>query len=264
MIDLNGKADLFYIGGHWIQPNGRQRRPVINPATQAVFASVPMASKEDVNHAVASARAAFDMFSRSTLDERCALIERFDKAFARHRAHMAHLLVEELGAPIDLAINAHCAVVEAHVADFLHAARSRAFEKAFGTHAQTIREPMGVCALITPWNWPPNQIALKVLAALAAGCTMVLKPSEVTPLNAVLFAQIMDEAGVPPGVFNMIQGDGQGAGTWLSQHPDIDIVSFTGSTEAGKAIYANAANTMKRLSLELGKRCFAPTFCDRA
>jgi aldehyde dehydrogenase (NAD+) len=226
MLDVHARAEHFYIGGEWVAPSGAARRSVVNPATGLPFTTVPLGNERDADRAVAAAREAFEPFSRTTIGERCALIEAFGRAFDRYREEMAQLLVAELGAPVDLARAGHCTVVDAHVADFLHAARTRSVNEVFDPNTRVLREPVGVCALITPWNWPPNQIALKVLAALAAGCTMVLKPSEVTPLNAVLFAQVMDEAAIPPGVFNMIQGDGATIGTHLARHPQVDMISF--------------------------------------
>ena len=241
----------FYIDGQWVNPVEPQTFEVINPATEAVAGVISMGGAADVDLAVAAARRAFDSYSRTTVAERIALLERVLEAFNRHHEAMAQAISTEMGAPITLARNAQAPCGPGTISGMIDVLREFPFEE---VHDRTrlVQEAVGVCALITPWNWPINQIAAKVVPALAAGCTMVLKPSEYAPLSALLWTQIMHEAGVPAGVFNMIIGDGLKVGAPLASHPDVDMVSFTGSTRAGSAVARSAADTVKRVHQELG------------
>jgi len=242
---------LFYIDGKWMAPAVAKQLDIENPATEQVIAKVSLGGQADVDRAVAAARAAFDSFSQTTPAERAALLERIIAEYNRRAADLTAAVTAEMGAPAWLARDAQVPLGAAHFTQALAALRNYTFERQFGT-SLVRREPVGVCALITPWNWPLYQIGCKVAAALAAGCTMVLKPSEVAPLNAILFAEVLDAAGVPPGVFNLINGDGPTVGVALSTHKDIDMVSFTGSTRAGIDVARNAASTVKRVAQELG------------
>ncbi|MBP9503183.1 MAG: aldehyde dehydrogenase family protein [Candidatus Promineofilum sp.] len=241
----------FYIGGQWIEPHSRDTLEVINPANEEVIGSVTLGDREDVKTAVASARAAFESYSQWTVDERVALFERIIAVYNRRMPELAEIISREMGAPLSLARIAQAPSGLGQFEATLEALKHYQWEKEMG-RSRVVREPIGVCALITPWNWPLNQVVSKVAPALAAGCTMVLKPSEITPMDAILLAEIMDEAGVPAGVFNLVNGDGAGVGTALAQHPDVDMISFTGSTRAGVLVAQNAAPTVKRVTQELG------------
>ena len=241
----------FYIDGAWVDPHGAGRLEVINPATEQPIGEVALGDATDVDRAVAAARAAFGTYSQTSREERIALLERVLAEYQRRYADMVATISAEMGAPVWLCEKAQAAMGPAHIASTLEALKHLAFEETRGTTVLR-REPVGVCALITPWNWPINQIGCKVIPALAAGCTMVLKPSEVAPLSAALFAEILHAAGVPAGVFNLVHGDGPTVGERLSSHPDVDMVSFTGSTRAGVQVAKNAADTVKRVAQELG------------
>ena len=241
----------FYIDGKWVEPHSKQTLDVLNPANEEVIGTIVLGDQEDVNRAVAAAKKAFQTFSKTTPAERAALLEKIIAAYQKRMPEIAATVSKEMGAPLSLANMAQAPAGLGHIANTLGALKSFQWEKDAGRN-RIVHEPIGVCALITPWNWPLNQIAAKVAPALAAGCTMVLKPTEIAPLNAVLFAEAMEEAGVPPGVFNLVQGDGPGVGTALSKHPDVDMVSFTGSTRAGISVAQNAAPTVKRVTQELG------------
>lgn len=241
----------FYINGEWVEPSTDHTLDVINPATERPIGPVAMGSQEDIDRAVAAARAAFDSYSRTSREERMELLESIIDRYEASKGEIAATISEEMGAPRKLAMNAQVPMGRAHLKTTLDVLRTFAFEEDIGS-SQVIHEPAGVCGLITPWNWPMNQIACKVAPALAAGCTMVLKPSEIAPFNAILFGEILDAAGVPAGVFNLVNGDGPTAGTALSSHPGIDMVSFTGSTRAGIEVARNAAPTVKRVAQELG------------
>jgi aldehyde dehydrogenase (NAD+) len=210
-----------------------------------------MGNAEDVNRAVAAARRAFETFSRTSKAERIALLERVIEVYKKRLPDLAAAISDEMGAPLKLAGAAQAPSGLGHFMSTLDVLRNYEFEEDIGT-SHVIREPVGVCGLITPWNWPINQIACKVAPALAVGCTMVLKPSEVAPVNAIIFAEILHEAGVPAGVFNLVNGDGPSVGAVLSSHPDVDMMSFTGSTRAGIEVARNAAGTVKRVAQELG------------
>ena len=244
-------ADKFYINGDWVAPSGTQTLDVINPATEESIAQIAMGTKADVDKAVSAAKHAFESFSQTTVEERAALLGKIIECYKGRMGDIASIVSQEMGAPIGLATAAQAPSGLGHLMYALNALNSLAWEEDSGT-AKIVREPIGVCGLITPWNWPLNQIAAKVGPAIAAGCTMVLKPSEVAPLNAVIFAEVMHEAGVPAGVFNLIHGDGPNVGVPMSSHPDIDMMSFTGSTRAGISVAQESAATVKRVAQELG------------
>ena len=241
----------FYIDGTWVEPIVPAYLDVIDPSTEEPFARIAVGSAADVDRAVAAAKRAFPLFAAWSREDRIALLERVLVAYKARLEDVATTLSREMGAPITLARNAQAPVGIRHLQQTIATLRKYRFERLQGS-TLIVREPIGVCGLITPWNWPINQIALKVAPALAAGCTMVLKPSEVAPLNAVLFSEAMHEAGVPPGVFNMIQGEGATVGEAMSSHPAIDMMSFTGSTRAGILVAKTAADTVKRVAQELG------------
>ena len=241
----------FYINGEWVDPVTPNDLDVINPATEEVCAQISLGSEEDVNRAVAAARAAFDSYSRTSRQERVGLLESCGEGFQKYYNQIADAIREEMGAPKELATGAQAFCGLGHLQEALKVLRTFEFEEDLGEH-RVFKEPIGVCGLITPWNWPVNQISCKVAPALAVGCTMVLKPSEVAPLSGYLFAKVMDEAGVPAGVFNLVNGDGPVVGTALSKHPEVDMMSFTGSTRAGSLVAQNAAPSVKRVTQELG------------
>lgn len=241
----------FYINGEWVDPVTPNDLDVINPATEEVCAQISLGSEEDVNRAVAAASAAFESFSRTTRQERIELLESCAEVYQKYYNDIADAIREEMGAPQELATGAQAFCGLGHLQEAVKVLKTFEFEEDMGEH-RIFREPIGVCGLITPWNWPVNQISCKVAPALAVGCTMVLKPSEVAPMSGYLFAQVMHEAGVPAGVFNMLNGDGPVVGTALSRHPQVDMMSFTGSTRAGTLVAQNAAPTVKRVAQELG------------
>jgi aldehyde dehydrogenase (NAD+) len=241
----------FYINGNWVVPLSAERMAVENPATEEIITEIALGSVADTDRAVAAARAAFDGFSQVPVAERIALLERILAAYNARAEDLAQAMRLEMGAPITWAREAQVWAGQVHLESTIAAAKAFHWEESRG-QTQIIREGIGVCALITPWNWPMNQIVCKVAPALAAGCTMVLKPSEIAPLSGLLWAEICDVAGVPAGVFNLINGTGPEVGARLSSHPDVDMVSFTGSTRAGVQVAANAAPTVKRVAQELG------------
>ena len=241
----------FYINGEWVDPVKPNSFDVINPANEEVCAHISMGGEEDVNRAVAAAKAAFKSYSRTAVKERVELLESCAAVYQKYYNDIADAIREEMGAPKELAAGAQAYCGLGHLQEAAKILKTFKFEEELGPH-RVFKEPIGVCGLITPWNWPVNQISCKVAPALAVGCTMILKPSEVAPLSAYLFAQVMHEAGVPAGVFNMVNGDGPVVGTALSKHPDVDMMSFTGSTRAGSLVAQNAAPTVKRVTQELG------------
>ena len=241
----------FFIDGAWVQPQGRREHDVINPATEEVVGKICLGTADDVDAAVKAARAAFETFSQTTREQRIALLQNIMKVFKENMPRLAQAISDEMGAPMKLALNAQAGSGLGHFHATLSALKDFEFEETLGT-TQVRREPVGVCGMITPWNWPINQISCKVAPALAAGCTIVLKPSEVAPLSAHVFAEILAEAGVPKGVFNLVDGDGPTVGEAIARHPEIDMVSFTGSTRAGVLVAKAAADTVKRVSQELG------------
>lgn len=241
----------FYIGGEWVDALSSETIEVINPATERPIATIALGGQEDVEAAVQAAVGAFEAFSHTTREERIDLLERVIVTYKAHMDEIAALVSLEMGAPMGLCRAAQAPAGLGHLMATLEALKTYEFEETINT-TTVVYEPVGVCGFITPWNWPLNQIAAKVAPALATGCTMVLKPSEIAPLNAIAFAQVLDEAGVPAGVFNLVQGEGNTVGTALSVHPRIDMMSFTGSTRAGVEVAKNAAPTVKRVHQELG------------
>ena len=241
----------FYINGSWVEPAANNTLAVENPATLEQCATIAIGSESDVDTAVAAAKTAFETFSRTSVEERAALLDKIAEIYMARIGDIAEAIREEMGAPISLASTAQAYAGLAHITEAAKILRNFAFSEDLGAH-RVVKEPIGVCGLITPWNWPMNQVTCKVAPALAVGCTMVLKPSEVAPLSSYIFTEIMHEAGVPAGVYNMVNGDGPGVGTALSKHPDVDMMSFTGSTRAGSLVAQNAAPTVKRVTQELG------------
>jgi aldehyde dehydrogenase (NAD+) len=241
----------FYIDGAWVDPVEPKELKVINPATEQPAGVISMGSSKDVDRAVTAARRAFDSYSRTSPAERLALMERILVAYKAHYDEIAKAISMEMGAPITLSKGSQTGIGVGHISAMIDVLKNFKFEEMHGT-VRLVQEPVGVCALITPWNWPMNQVAAKVVPALAAGCTMVLKPSEYSPFSAIIWAKIMHEAGVPAGVFNLINGDGANVGAPLSSHREVDMVSFTGSTRAGSEVARNAAASVKRVHQELG------------
>lgn len=241
----------FYIDGQWVDPVSPNDCEVLNPATEEVCATISLGSDADVDRAVAAAKTAFETFSQTSVEERVALLERIAEVYQRRIPEIAEAIRLEMGAPISLASADQAYAGLGHITEAAKILKTYAFEEDLGQH-RVVKEPIGVCGLITPWNWPLNQVSCKVAPALAVGCTMVLKPSEIAPLSAYLYAEILDEAGVPPGVFNLVNGDGPTVGAALSSHPDVDMMSFTGSTRAGSLVAQAAAPSVKRVTQELG------------
>ena len=244
-------AAKFYIDGKWVKPKSTKSLDVINPSTEEVITSIVLGNQEDVDQAIAAARAAFDEYAATSKEYRIELLEKIIEEYKRRLPDIAAITSQEMGAPMDLASNAQAPAGLGHFMTTLDALRNFEFEEKIDS-TTVAYEAVGVCGLITPWNWPLNQIAAKVAPAIATGCTMVLKPSELAPLNAIIIAEVMDAAGVPKGVFNLVNGDGSVVGSTLSSHPDIDMISFTGSTRAGIEVAKNAAPTVKRVAQELG------------
>jgi aldehyde dehydrogenase (NAD+) len=240
-----------YIDGQWVASTGNDIHDIINPATEESIGQVVYGTAEDTDRAVAAARAAFADYSTWSVAQRRELLQRIVEEYKKRWNDIAAAISSEMGAPIGFATRAQAGSGLGHLKGTLAALDKLHFEEQLGT-TRVLREPIGVCGLITPWNWPINQIMCKVAPALAAGCTVVLKPSEIAPANATLFAEVLDAAGVPAGVFNLVQGDGPGVGASLSAHPEIDMMSFTGSTRAGAMVARAAADTIKRVSQELG------------
>ena len=254
----------FFINGKWIEPAKKNDFEVINPSNEEVCAIISLGSKEDVDKATKSAKTAFESWKETSKEDRIKLLEKLLSVYKKRFKEMTEAISMEMGAPMDWSSSVQNASGQAHLEDFILRLKNFNFDEQFDSKSNNhiCYEPIGVCGLITPWNWPINQIALKVVPALATGCTMILKPSEIAPLSGMLFAEMIDEAGFPQGVFNLINGDGVGVGTFLSGHPDIDMVSFTGSTRAGRLISKNAADTIKRVCLELGGKGGNIVFAD--
>ncbi|MBX5192579.1 aldehyde dehydrogenase family protein [Rhizobium sp. NZLR3b] len=241
----------FFIDGAWIEPFSARFMDVIDPATEKPFARIALGSADDVDAAVKAARRAFDAYSQTSVSDRIAFFKRVLDIFKRRQHEIADIVTREMGSPITFSIEAQTATCVAHLEAIMEILGNYNFQEQSGT-TLIAKEPIGVVGLITPWNWPINQVICKVLPALAAGCTIVLKPSEVAPLDATIFAEILDEAGLAPGVFNLVNGEGPIVGEAMSSHPDIDMVSFTGSTRAGVRVAKAAADTVKRVTQELG------------
>lgn len=256
------KHDLqFYIDGTWVDPVVAQSMDVIDPSTEEAFARISLGSEADVDRAVAAARKAFPAFAMSTVAERLNLLERITDVYRKRSEDLAVAVSREMGAPRKFALESQVAAGLAHLVKLAQTLENFRFSEVKGRNL-VVNEPIGVAGLITPWNWPLNQITCKVGPALAAGCTMVLKPSEIAPLNAIIFAEILEEAGVPPGVFNLVNGDGPTVGHAMSVHPDIDMISFTGSTRAGILVAKAAADSVKRVHQELGGKSANILFDD--
>lgn len=255
----------FYINGEWVDPVEGRDHHVIDPSTEEPCAVISLGGQADTDAAVAAAKDAFPSWMATPPAERIALVEKLLEIYQSRGEEMAQAMSVEMGAPIDMSRASQVGAGTWHLQNFIDAAKSFEFDRPLNDHSpkdRIIYEAVGVCALITPWNWPMNQVTLKVAAAAIAGCTMVLKPSEESPLNAMLFAEMMHDAGFPPGVFNLVNGDGVGVGSQLSAHLDIDMVSFTGSSRAGKLISKAAADTLKRVHLELGGKGANLIFAD--
>jgi aldehyde dehydrogenase (NAD+) len=255
----------FYIGGVWVKPAVPRDCPVIDPSTEEVCAVISLGSAADTDAAVAAAKAAFPAWAATPPAERRRLVAGILDQYEARKEELARAISMEMGSPIEHARTQQAPCLPWHAQNFLTAFDRIEWIRPLGPHAPTDRialEPIGVVGLITPWNWPMNQIALKAIPAMLAGCTCVLKPSEESPLNAMLFAEFCHDAGIPPGVFNLVNGDGAGVGTQLSTHPDVEMISFTGSTRAGKAISRAAAETLKRVTLELGGKGANVIFAD--
>ena len=245
----------FYINGKWVKPKNQKDIEVINPATEKSCAIISSGGKEDINDAVIAAKQAFKTWGFSTKEDRIALLENFYALYKKRWNDITDAIILEMGAPKDFASKLQTGTGASHTKSFIRYLKEFEFERPLGEHAKNQRilyEPKGVCALITPWNWPMNQVCLKVIPALAAGCTMILKPSELAPLSSIVLAELIDEAKFPNGVFNLVNGDGATTGDTLTSHPDVNMISFTGSTRAGALISQNAAKDFKRVSLELG------------
>lgn len=255
----------FYINGRWVSPAKANDFEVINPSNEEPCAVISLGDQADTDAAVTAAKEAFPSWAVTPKEERLALAEGILEIYKARTDEMAEAISLEMGAPIDMAKAQQATAGIGHIKNFVRACKGFEFERKLGDHAPSDRilyEPVGVCGLITPWNWPMNQVTLKVMPALLTGCTMVLKPSELAPLSSLLFAEIIHEAGAPAGIFNLVNGDGAGVGTQLTGHPDVDMISFTGSTRAGIAISKNAADTLKRVHLELGGKGANIIFAD--
>jgi len=254
----------FYINGKWVDPIKQNELEVIDPSNEEVCAVISLGDSEDTNLAVESAKKAFPMWSSTSKEERIKLLENLYEIYKSRWNKMAESISLEMGSPIDWSIEEQSSSGANHIKNFIKTLKNFEFESSFNSESNNhiTYEPIGVCALITPWNWPINQITLKVIPALAAGCTMILKPSEIAPLSAIVFAEMIHDAGFPPGVFNLVNGNGDGVGTQLAKHTDIDMISFTGSTRAGKLISKNSADTIKRVCLELGGKGGNIVFAD--
>ncbi|PRX37412.1 aldehyde dehydrogenase (NAD+) [Meinhardsimonia xiamenensis] len=255
----------FYINGEWVDPSAPNEFEVIDPSTEEPCAVIALGGQADTDAAVAAARAAFEGWMFTPREERVALVRKLLDIYEARAEEMAQAISMEMGAPIDFSRSQQVTAGSWHIRNFLKAYEGFEHERPLGPHAPEDRilyEPIGVVGMITPWNWPMNQVTLKVIPAMLVGATCVLKPSEIAPLSAHLFAEMMDEAGFPKGVFNMVHGDGPGVGTQLSVHPDVEMISFTGSTRAGALISKNAADTFKRVSLELGGKGANIIFAD--
>jgi aldehyde dehydrogenase (NAD+) len=248
---MSDHTQQFYIDGRWVDPSEPRPFDVIDPATEQPIAKIALGGKKDVDRAVAAARRAFESWSQTTKKQRLDLLRAIAAAYQKRYADIAKIISQEMGAPFWLSNAAQAATGLGHLNEAIRVLESYEFEELRGT-SMIRREPIGVCGLITPWNWPANQIMCKVAPALAAGCTMVLKPTEVAPLNAILIAEALHEAGVPAGVFNLVNGDGPTVGQAIAAHPDVDMVSFTGSTRAGILVAKAAADSVKRVTQELG------------
>jgi aldehyde dehydrogenase (NAD+) len=252
----------FYIDGAWVEPATANYLDVIDPSNEDAFEKIALGTKADVDKAVAAAKRAFATFGVTSREERLALLRKIVEVYKRRAPDLALAVSREMGAPRSFALSNQVGIGLSHLQKMVETLETFEFERVLGTGSLVVKEPIGVVGMITPWNWPLNQITCKVAPALAAGCTMVLKPSEIAPLDAIIFAEILDEAGVPKGVFNLVNGDGPTVGQAISSHPDVDMISFTGSTRAGILIAKAAADTVKRVHPELGGKSANILFPD--
>ena len=254
--------DKYYINGEWVVPLSKTTMNVINPANEDSIGKIILANELDVNLAVAAAKSAFSSFSQTSKEERLKLLKALLEISKKRLPELAKVISLEMGAPMTMSLELQADAAVGHLEGYIEALINQQEREKLSNGDVQVREPVGICGLITPWNWPVNQIALKALPALAAGCTCILKPSEFTPLSSVMYSEMIHDAGFPPGVFNMIQGDGPLAGATLSKHPDIGMMSFTGSTRAGSSVSKDSANSIKRVALELGGKSPNIVFAD--
>jgi len=254
--------DKYYINGEWVVPLSKTTMNVINPANEDSIGEIILANELDVNLAVAAAKSAFSSFSQTSKEERLKLLKTLLEISKKRLPELAKVISLEMGAPMTMSLELQADAAVGHLEGYIEALINQQEREKLSNGDVQVREPVGICGLITPWNWPVNQIALKALPALAAGCTCVLKPSEFTPLSSVMYSEMIHDAGFPPGVFNMIQGDGPLAGATLSKHPDIGMMSFTGSTRAGSSVSKDSADSIKRVALELGGKSPNIVFAD--
>ena len=252
----------FYINGKWVKPNSTKTMAVLNPATEDLIGEIILGNSEDVDIAVSAAKNAFNSFSKTSKNDRLELLNKIRKISEKRFEDLANAMTSEMGAPHRMARDAQADAAIGHLDGFIDALKKHEEKIVLSNSDVLLKEPIGVCGLITPWNWPINQITLKVLPVIATGCTCILKPSEHTPLSAMVYAEILDEAGVPDGVFNLVHGDGEGVGVSMSRHPDIEMMSFTGSKRGGKSVTIESAETVKKVTLELGGKSPNIVFAD--
>nr|MBC8410431.1 aldehyde dehydrogenase family protein [Paracoccaceae bacterium] len=257
-----GNLKKFYINGDWVIPNSKTEFPVSNPANNSQVGTIILGNKADVDNAVAAAKEAFKTYAKTTKEDRLKLLSNLLKITKERFEELAQAITTEMGAPITMSREAQADAGIGHLEGFIDALKNSKDREVLSSGDTILREPIGVCGLITPWNWPINQIALKVIPALAAGSTCVLKPSEYTPLSATLYAEMLHDAGFPKGAFNLLHGDGPTVGSAMSRHPDIQMMSFTGSTRAGTSVTKDSADTVKRVTLELGGKSPNLIFAD--
>ena len=252
----------FYINGKWVKPNSTKTMAVLNPATEDLIGEIILGNSEDVDIAVSAAKNAFNSFSKTSKNDRLELLNKIRQISEKRFEDLANAMTSEMGAPHRMAREAQADAAIGHLDGFIDALKKHEEKIVLSNTDVLLKEPIGVCGLITPWNWPINQITLKVLPVIATGCTCILKPSEHTPLSAMVYAEILDEAGVPDGVFNLVHGDGEGVGVSMSRHPDIEMMSFTGSKRGGKSVTIESAETVKKVTLELGGKSPNIVFAD--
>ena len=252
----------FYINGKWVKPNSTKTMAVLNPATEDLIGEIILGNSEDVDMAVSAAKNAFNSFSKTSKNDRLELLNKIRQISEKRFEDLANAMTSEMGAPHRMARDAQADAAIGHLDGFIDALKKHEEKIVLSNSDVLLKEPIGVCGLITPWNWPINQITLKVLPVIATVCTCILKPSEHTPLSAMVYAEILDEAGVPDGVFNLVHGDGEGVGVSMSRHPDIEMMSFTGSKRGGKSVTIESAETVKKVTLELGGKSPNIVFAD--
>ena len=252
----------FYINGKWVKPNSTKTMAVLNPATEDLIGEIILGNSEDVDIAVSAAKNAFNSFSKTSKNDRLELLNKIRQISEKRFEDLANAMTSEMGAPHRMARDAQADAAIGHLDGFIDALKKHEEKIVLSNSDVLLKEPIGVCGLITPWNWPINQITLKVLPVIATGCTCILRPSEHTPLSAMVYAEILDEAGVPDGVFNLVHGDGEGVGVSMSRHPDIEMMSFTGSKRGGKSVTIESAETVKKVTLELGGKSPNIVFAD--